>query len=383
MKPLSFRFASLLFLLLFASQIFFAQGSYKQPPQNVMDVLNAPVTPSSSISPAKDKMLLATPLRYPPISELAAPMLRLLRSARDLSLPSDPRVFSAARYATVCEETPLPWPRGTPPADRFSVARERALALPASAFAPFDAKVAYADEIDLCLRWPDPGRPPRVPVRVLDAATTSCGTACVRFRVPEQTDVLHVIVRDAGRTYTVTLPARWQVHANARARRILARAQATMRRLRSARESERVTSGPGSFGATSYWLRAPDRMRYRTNRGVQNVIVGRRQWLKPPGATWQLGQYGAGLRFRTRTWFRWTPYARAVRLLAIRNRDGRRIAELALIDEGTPVWFRVSVDLKTHRVLTERMITKGHFMDSRYFAFDEPVSIAPPESIDG
>jgi TAP-like protein len=37
-----------------------------------------------------------------------------------------------------------------------------ALALPAAAFAPFDAEVAYADEIDLCLRWPDPGRPPRV-----------------------------------------------------------------------------------------------------------------------------------------------------------------------------------------------------------------------------
>ena len=71
-----------------------------------------------------------------------------------------PRDFSAARYAAVCEETPLPWPRGTPLADRFAVARDRALALPATAFAPFDAEVAYADEIDLCLRWPDPGRPP-------------------------------------------------------------------------------------------------------------------------------------------------------------------------------------------------------------------------------
>jgi pimeloyl-ACP methyl ester carboxylesterase len=91
----------------------------------------------------------------------AAPMLRLLAASRLYSLPSNPRDFSAARYATVCEETPLPWPRGTPLADRFRVARERALALPAPAFAPFDAEVAYADEIDLCLRWPDPGQPPR------------------------------------------------------------------------------------------------------------------------------------------------------------------------------------------------------------------------------
>jgi len=92
----------------------------------------------------------------------AAPMLRLLADSDAYSLPSDPRDFSAARYAAVCEETPLPWPRGTPLADRFAVARDRALALPGSAFAPFDAEVAYQDEIDLCLRWPDPGRPPRV-----------------------------------------------------------------------------------------------------------------------------------------------------------------------------------------------------------------------------
>ena len=55
----------------------FAQGSYKQPPKEIMDVLNAPATPSTSISPARDKILLAEPLRYPPIAELAQPMLRL------------------------------------------------------------------------------------------------------------------------------------------------------------------------------------------------------------------------------------------------------------------------------------------------------------------
>jgi pimeloyl-ACP methyl ester carboxylesterase len=91
----------------------------------------------------------------------AAPLLRLLAASSRYALPSNPREFSAGRYATVCEETPLPWPRGTPLADRFAVARARALALPPSAFFPFDAEVAYADEIDLCLRWPDPGRPPR------------------------------------------------------------------------------------------------------------------------------------------------------------------------------------------------------------------------------
>ena len=91
----------------------------------------------------------------------AAPLLRLLRISAGFAFPSAPQDFSAARYATVCEETPLPWPRGTPVADRLRVAREGAAALGPAAFFPFDADVAFADEIELCLRWPDPGRPPR------------------------------------------------------------------------------------------------------------------------------------------------------------------------------------------------------------------------------
>src|SRR5436305_295158 len=54
-----------------------ALGQYKQPPKEIMDVLNAPPIPNVTISPARDKMLLAEPLRYPSISELAEPMLRI------------------------------------------------------------------------------------------------------------------------------------------------------------------------------------------------------------------------------------------------------------------------------------------------------------------
>jgi pimeloyl-ACP methyl ester carboxylesterase len=102
----------------------------------------------------------------------AAPLLRLLAESARYAAPSAPRDFSAARYATVCEETPLPWPRGTPLNDRLRVARERALAQPPSSFSPFDAEVAYADEIDLCLRWPDPGRPPPPPGGAYPAVPT-------------------------------------------------------------------------------------------------------------------------------------------------------------------------------------------------------------------
>ena len=70
------RFTALTLLLLL-SNLAAAQQAYKKPPKEVLDVLNAPVTPLVSISPSRDMLLLATGVRYPPISDLAQPMLRL------------------------------------------------------------------------------------------------------------------------------------------------------------------------------------------------------------------------------------------------------------------------------------------------------------------
>ncbi len=65
--------------LLFAVLLFVANafGQYQKPPKEIEDILNAPATPATSVSPAKDKIVLLEPLRYPPIAELAEPMLRL------------------------------------------------------------------------------------------------------------------------------------------------------------------------------------------------------------------------------------------------------------------------------------------------------------------
>jgi pimeloyl-ACP methyl ester carboxylesterase len=134
----------------------------------------------------------------------AAPMLRLLAASAKYAAPSHPRDFSAARYATVCEETPLPWPRGTPLADRERIARERALALPPSAFHPFDAEVAYADEIDLCLRWPDPGKPPRAPGGAYPAVPTLLLQGEEDLRTPPETSA-HIATLVPG-AQRVTVP---------------------------------------------------------------------------------------------------------------------------------------------------------------------------------
>src|SRR6185295_1641309 len=54
-----------------------AQQGYKKPPKEVLDVLNAPVTPVAIVSPTNDNVLLSTGVRYPPLADLAQPMLRL------------------------------------------------------------------------------------------------------------------------------------------------------------------------------------------------------------------------------------------------------------------------------------------------------------------
>ena len=54
-----------------------AQQKYEKPPQEVLDVLNAPLPPTPFLSPTRDMVALAQPMVYPAISDLAEPMLRL------------------------------------------------------------------------------------------------------------------------------------------------------------------------------------------------------------------------------------------------------------------------------------------------------------------
>lgn len=53
------------------------QEGYRKPPAAVMQVLDAPPPPAVSLSPTRDRLLLVQGVRYPPIADLAAPMLRL------------------------------------------------------------------------------------------------------------------------------------------------------------------------------------------------------------------------------------------------------------------------------------------------------------------
>ena len=125
-----------------------------------------------------------------------APLLRLEALGAPFAAPEPAPSFSAGRYSTVCEETPLPWDPAAPPPDRQAMALAAAAALGPNAFAPFDAATAFADEIELCLDWPAPVRPrpapagpyPQVPTLIFqggeDLRTPPSGSAAVASRIP-------------------------------------------------------------------------------------------------------------------------------------------------------------------------------------------------------
>ena len=292
-----------------------------------------------------------------------------------VAFPLPPRQLGEAdeaRAATVaCDPCPLP----RPAADELAVAGRAGSHLVAA----WVRRTATA--VTATVRVRDiRGRPARLPLGIAGARRSACGTGCWQFRAPPGSTTLRATLSERGRRYAAVLPTRWRADANRRARRLLLAAETAMRGLRSVREDEQVTSGPGSFGSTEYRFRAPDRMAYRTDRGVQSIIAGDRQWLRTSPEPWQATEYGSGLPFRTRSWFRWSTYGRSVRLLGIERQGHVRVAQLALFDEGTPAWFRVRVDLATNRVSGDDMTTDGHFMTARFYAANRPLTISLPDA---
>ncbi|MCB1024013.1 MAG: S9 family peptidase [Acidobacteria bacterium] len=75
MKKPQFRLLTIVILLVCSVSAFGQR--YEKPPKEIMDILNAPAIPATSVSPARNKVALLEPVRYPPIADLAEPMYRL------------------------------------------------------------------------------------------------------------------------------------------------------------------------------------------------------------------------------------------------------------------------------------------------------------------
>lgn len=227
-------------------------------------------------------------------------------------------------------------------------------------------------------------RPVAASIAIAGAAVARCGTGCVTFRKPGPAATLSVSATLGRRTHRTVIPIGWDPGRTPAAERVLARAVAAVDRLRSQRIAERLTSGLGGGEAVSRY-RISGRHRYsivsRNAGASETIVIGRRYWVRQPDGSWQR-QVGSSVD--ARELMPWWAHRTGVRLLGVRSEGGRRVDELALADiprpgrRSAPFWFRLRVDLASMRVVAMRMIAPGHFMDQRYFGFDEPVQIRPP-----
>lgn len=294
------------------------------------------------------------------------------------AFPLPPRQLDAAaqarRTAPVCDPCPLP----TPASDELAVAGQGGSTVVAAWIRRGPGGLTGT------LRLLDyRGRPSGASAHIPGARQATCGPGCQTFALAAAPDALRVIVRERRRTAIATLPSTWRAGAATRARALLERAERTMRRLRSVRQIEDVTSGPGTFARTRYALQAPNRQAYVTDRGVRAVSIGPRRWFRTTGSgPWQESQAPGGAPFRTSAFFRWSPYATAIQLLRQHGRGRHAVVELALMDPGTPVWTRLAIEVGSGRVLREQLIARSRFAVHRNLDFNAAVSItAPREAI--
>lgn len=227
-------------------------------------------------------------------------------------------------------------------------------------------------------------RPAGVAINVAGArSTTPCGTGCWRVRLAAQPKTLALVITDLGNRSRVELPAVWRAGDNDRARRILMRTQRRMRALRTLRQLETGQSAAADTAVpkahTQLEFQAPDRTRYRS-AAAAGVIIGRRVWFRGDRVLGWQALSKADESFRMRDGFRWTVFAETVRLLGTGQQDGHRVAHLALVDWGYPVWYELTVDLDRGYALDATLTTPENRLHDSYTDFNAPLEIREPET---
>jgi copper transport protein len=219
-----------------------------------------------------------------------------------------------------------------------------------------------------------------LPVRISLSGRTQemevCGPTCRRseteLRGGEQVRV-HV-GGPAGGTSTFRLPSLPPPDGG----KLFGKMQDRMHQLRTYRIDEVLSSGRATVRAT-YAFEAPDRMRIAVEEGAQRIVIGEREWRREgPGDPWQEESAFPPMVPR----FIWdSGEGPTAPTIVGRDRlDGVDTTVLSFVGGpgGTAIWFRLWVD-PGGLVRRAEMRAIGHFMDHRYFAFDAPFQIEPPD----
>jgi len=113
--------------------------------------------------------------------------------------------------------------------------------------------------------------------------------------------------------------------------------------------------------------------------GVQQTLwVGRSVHTRAPGGPWRLKSAGI---LAPVPYFAWDPFTplRDARILGTGTVAGTAVTVVSAFggqgSDPDAVWFTLYVDRATGRVVRSRMWATGHFMEDRYYAFDQPADI--------
>jgi copper transport protein len=225
-----------------------------------------------------------------------------------------------------------------------------------------------------------------VPVALsIDERTVSldtCGTTCRRAAV-DLSGGDRVEVRVGHATTNVasfnvpTLPA-------PDGTQLLAQVEQRMHALTSYRLNQSLDSGTDTL-RTVYVCRAPDQVRARSTGGFQIVWTGGTEYIeRAPRAGWIVDQLEPSFPVLSFVWDYVPDRIIDPRIVGAAHVDGVDTTILSFYGPlgSAAYWFRLWVD-PTGLVRRTEMRAQGHFMNQRYFAFDAPISIQPPEGVSG
>jgi copper transport protein len=170
---------------------------------------------------------------------------------------------------------------------------------------------------------------------------------------------------------------------------IVAEMMRRMHALRSYRLEEDLTSGLGTTFRSRYEFLAPDRYAAEVvnpnGETSRTIVIGGTRYLRDSGdASWEKQTGGPGLSVPSFIWDYFEPFGdpRVIGHARVEGVPTTIVSFFGGAEQGTPIWFRLWVD-DDGLVRRAEMRAQGHFMDHRYYGFDAPITIRPPEGVSG
>ena len=204
----------------------------------------------------------------------------------------------------------------------------------------------------------------------------ACGPGCYEATLTRTTGrpsaaTVSLADRTRNESATFALPKSWPPPP---ATKLVRRAAAAYRRLRTLVTRERLASDPTHAVSTVYQAVAPNRLHFTITNGTEAIIIGDRRWDKDLGHPWS-GSPQAPIHSIIPYWVT-TPVNPF--LLGSDSVGGHAVWVVSFVTPQVPAWFTIWIDKKTHRTLELRMTGAGHFMHHRYGPFNAPLTINPP-----